>query len=644
MNKTIVIVEDEFIVAEDLTIIVEKAGYTVPGTAACVEEALVLINQHKPSVVLLDIKLKGDLTGIDLAHQLREDNIAFIYISAYSTQSILEAANATQPYGFLVKPFRERDVIVALDIARYRYENSLESALRGEISLIRSLESIKIEDITAEHKLFKIVSALQSHIPFDYLTTGKINKGEIPYEGIGFLRQGAEQYQAIGIPELLKLTGINMTGLKKVQAATIIDEKPMRYNGEAFIKVRKTNPFKNLLAHTFGLEANLFFPFNDLNNDTCIFSFYSRKKDTYNAGHIALLGRLHNYLINTCDYVSLLEKNQQTSAHASIYNFEGIVGNDPVLVSILDLLKQVAPFETSVLIQGETGTGKERIATCIHQLSGRSSKPFIKINCAALSPTLIESELFGHEKGAFTGAFEKRTGKFEQANGGTIFLDEIGEMPLDIQTKLLRVLQEKEIERVGGKELIKLDVRIIAATNRVLEKEVAEDRFRIDLFYRLNVFPLMLPPLRERITDIPQLAAYFAERFCKKFKKRFNGIAQQMMVALIEYNWPGNIRELENAMEQSVLLNDGISGLELNRPLNNSRLIIEKSNGIEDVQNLTDIKKIQNDTEREYIHSILKKAGGRIRGEGGAAQLLNLPPTTLESRMAKLGIKKEDYL
>jgi hydrogenase-4 transcriptional activator len=644
MNKTIIIVEDEFIVAEDLTMIVEKAGYTVPGTAASVEEAVDLIARYKPGLVLLDINLKGKLTGIDLAHQLSEENIAFIYISAYSTQSILEAANATQPYGFLVKPFRETDVLVALDIARYRYENSLESVLRREELLIRSLQTIHAENITPKEKLLKIVTALQFHIPFDYLATGKITSGEIPYEGIGFLRQGTEDYEIIGIPELLELTGIKMAGLKKVQLASIIDEKPSWYNGESFIKVRKANPFKNLLAHTFKLQANLFIPFNNFNNDKCILSFYSRKKDAYNEGHIALLGRLHNYLANTCEYVSLLEKNHPSPAHTGIHNFEGIVGNDPVLVSILDLLKQVAPFDTSVLIQGETGTGKERIASCIHQLSGRLSKPFIKVNCAVLSPSLIESELFGHEKGAFTGAFENRTGKFEQANGGTIFLDEIGEMPLDMQTKLLRVLQEKEIERVGGKEPIKLDVRVIAATNRILEKEVAEDRFRMDLFYRLSVFPLMLPPLRERISDIPQLAVYFAERFCKKFKKVFNGITGEMMTALTGYNWPGNIRELENLIEQTVLLNNGMSALALENPLISSRLATEERKSIEDALSLSDIKKIQTDTEKGYIRSILKKAGGRIRGDGGAAQLLNLPPTTLESKMAKLGIKKEDCL
>ena len=644
MNKKIIIVEDEFIVSEDLRLIVEKAGNTVPGVAASVEEAIALIDLHKPGLVLLDINLEGKLTGIDLGRILKEEAIPFIYISAYSNQSILEAANATQPYGFLVKPFREKDVLVALDIARYRYENSLESVLRREQLLIRTLSSIDNETGSPQNKLLKIAMALQSHIPFDYLSIGKGSIGEGPYEGISFLRLGMEEYQTIGVEELLTITGLKMEELKKMQQARIPDKKIVLLNGEDFSLIRKSNPFKKLLSDTFQLASNLFVPIENVNNDACIFSFYSRRKDAYSEVHAALLGHLHSVLTNASEYISLSFKKEHSAELLRIYNFEGIVGNDPALILVLDQLAQVAPFDTSVLIQGETGTGKERVAACIHQLSGRSSKPFVKINCAVLPPTLIESELFGHEKGAFTGASERRIGKFEQANGGTIFLDEIGEMPIDMQAKLLRVLQEQEIERVGGKTTINIDVRIIVATNRVLEKEVAEGRFRIDLFYRLNVFPLVLPPLRERTTDIPQLAIYFAERFCKKFKKYFNGISHQMMKSLMEYNWPGNIRELENVIEQSVILNTGKSGLELNRSLSQSGCITTNYNSKETPKNLDDIKKIQSDTERNYILSILKKSGGRIRGEDGAAQLLNLPPTTLESRMAKLGIKKDEYL
>jgi transcriptional regulator with GAF, ATPase, and Fis domain len=258
----------------------------------------------------------------------------------------------------------------------------------------------------------------------------------------------------------------------------------------------------------------------------------------------------------------------------------------------------------------------------------------------------VESELFGHEKGSFTGAVEKRIGKFEQAHGGSIFLDEIGEMPLELQVKLLRVLQEKEIERIGGETTIKVDVRMIVATNRVLEKEVAEGRFRMDLYYRLNVFPLLLPPLRDRRVDIPLLADYFARKFCKKVNRSFQGISLEMIEYLKHYEWPGNVRELENVIEQSVILNDGKSELVLRKPLFNSFATPAKNSAPpgDHPQNLDDFKRIQTETERVYIISVMKKANGRIRGQKGAARILNIPASTLESRMIKLGIKKSDYL
>jgi len=240
---------------------------------------------------------------------------------------------------------------------------------------------------------------------------------------------------------------------------------------------------------------------------------------------------------------------------------------------------------------------------------------------------------------------EKRIGKFEQANDGTIFLDEIGEIPLEMQVKLLRVLQEKEIERIGGKSPIKINVRVTAATNRNLEKEVAEGRFGLDLYYRLNVFPITSPALRERKEDIKQLAYHFASHVSKKISKPFYGITQKMIEELEAYSWPGNIRELENIMEQSVILNDGKSQLELKRPLS-SNIFAPALKNIEPASqifnSLTDVKILQQQTEREYILAVLKKTNGRIRGESGAAKILNLNPTTLESRMAKLGIKKDE--
>jgi transcriptional regulator with GAF, ATPase, and Fis domain len=319
--------------------------------------------------------------------------------------------------------------------------------------------------------------------------------------------------------------------------------------------------------------------------------------------------------------------------------FNGIIGNHHLLLSALDLAAQVAPYNTSVLILGESGTGKEKVAQSIHLLSARKKGPIVKVNCAAIPATLIESELFGHEKGAFTGALEKRKGKFELADGGTIFLDEIGELPLSMQVKLLRVLQEREIEYVGGSTAVKVNIRIVAATNRNLEKEVAEGKFRLDLYYRLNVFPITLPPLRERKSDIETLAYFFAEKFCKEFNKPFNGFEESMMEKMMAYKWPGNIRELENIIEQCVILTDGKSKLELKRSLSaNSAEPATKAS----IKTLGDIKNVQLETERQYIISALKKTNGRIRGINGAAEILNIKPTTLESKMVKLNIKKED--
>jgi len=306
-----------------------------------------------------------------------------------------------------------------------------------------------------------------------------------------------------------------------------------------------------------------------------------------------------------------------------------------MLLKLFDHIIQVAPADTTVLITGESGTGKESIANSIQQLSNRKNGPFVKINCSALPPSLIESELFGHEKGSFTGATEKRIGKLEQANDGTLFLDEIGDMPLEMQAKLLRAIQEKEIERVGGNIPIKVNVRIIAATNCNLEKEIAEGRFRLDLYYRLNVFPIQLPPLRERKEDIGLLARHFIAVYSSKTGKNVTEISESALKSLLSYQWPGNIRELENLIERSILLakTDTIEHIPL--PAVDEIKISNNSNEWY-------FKTIQ-ENEREHIINVLEKCNGRIRGAGGASEILGLPPTTLASRMQKLGIKRSHF-
>jgi len=317
------------------------------------------------------------------------------------------------------------------------------------------------------------------------------------------------------------------------------------------------------------------------------------------------------------------------------YNYEEIVGKSPALHETLRQAQLVAPTDSSVLILGETGTGKELVCRAIHHQSPRSDKPMIKLNCAAIPSGLIESELFGHEKGAFTGAIAQKRGRFELAHEGTIFLDEIGDIPLETQPKLLRLLQEQEFERVGGNRTIQVDVRIIAATHRDLAAMVQEREFREDLFYRLNVFPVQLPPLRERPEDIPLLARYFAQRVCARLGRppcEFSDAATERLTA---YGWPGNVRELENIVERSVILAGG-------RTIDREHVQVERRRAPSEEGNGEAIRPLQ-DMEREHIIAALRQTGGKVSGRDGAAELLELKPSTLDSRMRKLGIRAGDY-
>jgi len=319
----------------------------------------------------------------------------------------------------------------------------------------------------------------------------------------------------------------------------------------------------------------------------------------------------------------------------SVHNFDEIVGRSPTIQSLLNNVKRVAATDASVLIQGESGTGKELIAHAIHSASKRQKNPLIKVNCAALPSGLIESELFGHEKGAFTGAIAKRIGRFELADGGTIFLDEIGEIPLDIQVKLLRVLQEQEFERVGGQTPIKVDVRVIAATNRNLHHEVAEKNFREDLYYRLNVFPLTTPPLRDRIDDIPLLAYFLIDKYAMKMGKKVTGISELSMQRLQSYRWPGNIRELENVIERAIILADSAT-IEIETNLFSGRT---ESTGKAETANDASFEAVT----RQHILSVLEQTRWVIEGANGAAHILNLQPSTLRYRIKKLGIVKPSH-
>ncbi|MDB4922952.1 sigma-54 dependent transcriptional regulator [Mucilaginibacter sp.] len=455
MKAKILIVEDQFVEANNLRLMLERAGYKVCTIARSVPIALKIIEKEHPELVLLDILLQGELTGIDLAKSLRAKNIAFVYLSANSNKPIFALAKATKPYGFLVKPFRDKDVLVMLDVAWYLHQEQLQN----------------------------------------------INQ-------------------------------------KKVVTPVDNTDRPS------------------------GL-----------------------------------------------DY---------------------IITESMDMLRVLTSVKTVASTDTSVLILGESGTGKELIARGIHQASQRASKPFIIVNCAALPQNLIESELFGHEKGSFTGAFNKRIGKFEQANEGTIFLDEIGELSLELQVKFLRVLQEKEIERIGG-QTKKINVRVIAATNRDLEEEILVGRFRMDLYYRLNVFPILLPPLRERKEDILLLARHFIKFYSNREGKKVIGMSEQAAKEMVNHSWPGNVRELENLIERSVLMATGpkIEYITLSKGVQKPELPEDDPEKM----------KTMEEHVRDYILTVLKRCNWKIYGKGGAAEILGMNVSTLNSRIKKLGIK-----
>jgi len=373
--------------------------------------------------------------------------------------------------------------------------------------------------------------------------------------------------------------------------------------------------------------------------------FLSREKGSYTAAQVHLLQDIANIVaiavsnalayeeIKSLKEQLLLENRvlQEDIVQRSIY--EEIVGSSRSLQKVLAAIEKVALTDSTVLITGETGTGKELVAHAIHRRSQRCDRALVKLNCAALPAELIASELFGHEKGAFTGALQQRVGRFEAANGGTIFLDEIAELSPEIQISLLRVLQEKEFERVGGNRTIKTDVRVIAATNKDLWREVSEGRFRMDLFYRLNVFPMHVPPLRERVHDIPVLVDYFAARLAGRTGKKISQIEKQSLCAMQQYSWPGNIRELQNVIERCVILAEGeVLRLE-------PGMLMQEPQSVVTATNVTGF----GSDRRAQIEAVLRETRGKVYGPCGAAARLGLPATTLDSQIRALGVNKHQF-
>jgi formate hydrogenlyase transcriptional activator len=418
-------------------------------------------------------------------------------------------------------------------------------------------------------------------------------------------------------------------------------------------ELRERFPMTHVVMEREGMESLCALPLLREERSFGALFFMSTRRGAYREIPVALIERVASAVavaVDNCFAYEELRQLRDQLAAENVYlkeeiqqghNFEEIVGRSRPLAKVLALVEQVAPTSSSVLILGETGTGKELIARAIHDRSPRRDCPLVKVNCSAISAGLVESELFGHVRGAFTGAVSPRTGRFEVANGGTIFLDEVGELPLETQVKLLRVLQEREIEPVGSSQSKRVDVRVIAATNRNLEKEVEAGRFRADLYFRLNVFPIVMPPLREREGDVEPLVHFFVDRFARELGKHIEGVSRASLDRLLAYHWPGNVRELSNLIERGVVLTNGPI-LDLSADLFPPSAVPAAPRaevGPSPVSAARGGMTLE-EVERRHLLDTLMGKGWRIEGEGGAAAALGLRPSTLRSRMKKLGVRR----
>ncbi len=640
MSLKVLIVEDQFLEARSLSVMLNNAGQTVQGIAKSVAQASALLQKSRPDIVLVDIHLKGDLNGIDLARRLDQQSIPFIYISANSNASILEQAIATKPYGFLIKPFCEREIVVAINIAKFLHQDRREFLSRQRTWLRSLLKNIVLSEDTKGEKALSIIRTLTSFLPFDFIMIDTDLHDESGSAVFRYQRKGFDEYVQYDDPNPEDHCDISITDLKAARRKNRESRTAYFLNAEDLLKRSANDPVQEKIIKTRHFKAKLWLPFLKAGEVEMAMVFYRSNEERYTTDHLSLILSVQDLLAEVVRDVrvsksatGVLKKpsgskapNQQLKPR-----IEGIIGQSPKILEALDKVLQVAPYDNTILILGETGVGKEGLVKAIHRLSARNVKPLVKVNCAAIPVNLVESELFGHEKGAFTGASERRIGKFEQANGGTLFLDEIGELPMEVQTKLLRAIQEREIERVGGRNIIQVDVRIITATSRNLLNEIADGRFRLDLYYRINVYPIKLAPLRERREDIPILAAYFLQMYGSSINRNALTIAPAAMKQLEEYSWPGNIRELQHLIERHVL--ECRTG------------VIEWFEMPEEIPMPNRLNNTGNDImpfavmDREHILTALRKCNGKISGKNGAAELLRLHPSTLSSKIKRLGIQ-----
>lgn len=562
MDINILIVEDEKILAMTMKKMLISLGYKVVGTVSSGEKALQKISEEKPSLVLMDVRLKGPINGIEVAEKLTGFyNIPVIYITAYEDKETFERAKLTAPFGYIIKPFDEKILHMTIEIALYKHRldiNMKEQAINKEKEKYRS-------------NVETIFSCLEEGI----ITVDKdMNITEInpSIEKIfGFSRDIIGKSFSYFIKGPMFINILNETLIKK---------KPVKINR---IEVKDS---KILTINT----APLIDP------------------DGICSGVIMVIR----------DETHVVELEKKLEVRQSFHN---ITGESEKIQKIYSLIESLYSVQTTVLITGESGTGKELVAEAIHYKGGRKSKPFVRVNCSSLSENLLESELFGHVRGSFTGAFRDKIGRFEMAHGGTIFLDEIGDISPSMQLHLLRVLENHEFERVGDNKTIKVDVLIIAATNQDLKEKVRTGTFREDLYYRLKVIEIKLPPLRERKEDIPLLILHFLRKFNNKFNKHITHISEEVERLFMKYNWPGNIRELEHALEHACIL------------CRNSLILPEDLP--EDFRDMLNGNEENNWDNRDMIiETLVKSEGNKCR----ASRMLGISRQTLYRRIKEYNI------
>ncbi len=625
----ILVIDDEPANLDLLATILTEQGYAVC-LAKDGESGLQLVKCKLPDLVLVDISMQG-MNGYQVCASLKNDpvtrNIPLILIVPISHTINQPKAMLSGSVDYIVSPFDAQEVLwrVETHISLHRLRANLESAIRGRATkqtvtweeLERALrEALALTRITgrkhAEEKLRERESELRQVL-------------DLAPQHIAVL--GPEGSRLFANQASLDYYGLTLESWRVGDPGRFLHPDDL----ERMASVAQHSESSNASAHD--AEVRL------LRKDGTYRWFLIRR-------HALLDGRgdLLRWYVAATD----IEDRKQAEERLETENialreeidkasmFEEIVGNSPHLQTVLSRVAKVAPTESTVLVTGETGTGKELVARAIHRLSRRSQRAFVSMNCAAVPRDLIASELFGHEKGAFTGATQRRLGRFELAEGGTIFLDEVGDLPPDTQVALLRVLQEREFERVGGAQTIRVDVRVITATNRDLTAAVASGSFRQDLFYRLNVFPIEVPPLRDRAEDVLMLVEYFVQRYSRRAGKNFRSIDKKTLGLLQNYDWPGNIRELQNVIERSVILNSSdvfaideswLTKQPARRPQGASRA---PSQG-------------EPQSEREIIEAALAASRGRVAGRLGAAARLGVPPSTLDHRIKALRIDRTQF-